>query len=238
MRTPRLLLVLACALVLTALACKKYDFNGVVSPASVIVVHAMPDGNSMLPFFGVPPAKYWNTRVKVSYGGFYLFSPPKDSGALLVVPSTDTLFSVFQGKLPLVSGGIYTFFLAGDTTQPDTLLTKDDIPYFTDSSVACRFVNCSQGGKSLNITISGNDPTTQPEVASLGYMQASTFKRYSAATSIGGSYTFVVRDAASGDSLTSYTWRYNMYKTHSLVIMGSQDGTGPKPLKVYAVNHY
>jgi hypothetical protein len=235
MRSPRLIALFAILLILTVIACKKYNFNGVVSPASVTVVHAMPAGNSIEPFFGVPPAQYWKTRQQVWYGGSYLFSPPKDSNALLVVPSTDTAFHIFQGKMPLVSGGIYTFFLAGDTTQPDTLFLKDEIPYYQDSAVACRFVNCSQGGKSLNVYLQGN---TQAEISNMGYMRYGSFKRYAADNSVGGAYNFIITDAASGDTLTTYTWYYTVYKTNDLVIMGSQDGTGPQPLQVFAINYF
>jgi len=240
MRTPNLFIIAAMLMVYAAFAaCKKYDFNGVRSPASVTIVHAMPTGNAMVPFFGKGPVQYFSTRVTVGYGSSLLFSPPVDSNDLLIVPITDTVFNVFKGTVPLVSGGIYSFFLAGDTTHPDTMLVKDDIPVYSDSSAGIRFVNLAAGGKSISINLVGSDPASQTEFSGLGYMHITSFKKYQAGSSVvDNSYSFEIHDQATGDLLTTYTWYYSRFKNNTIVIGGSTDPAGSIPLNVWSVNNY
>lgn len=235
MRTSRLIAVLLFFVFGAISACKKYDYNGVQTPASVTVVNAMFESHSICPLFGVPPAQYWNIRQRVPFTGSFAFSPPKDSNALLIVPITDTGFTIFQGKMPIVSGGIYSFFLAGDTTKPDTMFVKDEIPYYTDSSVGLRIVNCMGGGKSISVNLVGNDPSTQAEVSNLGYMQITSFKKYAVDPNL-MVYSFEIHDQATGDLLGTFDWYYTTYKNNTLVIGGNADPSiGVMP---FTVNNY
>lgn len=238
MRTPKLIVTLTCAVLAIAPACKKYDYNGVVPPASVTIVHAMPSGNQIVPVFAKSATQYYSGMQKVGYGGSQLYSPPASSNALQIVPITDTVFNIFNAKVPIVSGGIYTLFLAGDTSKADTMWVKDAIPVYGDSSAGVRFVNLASGGKSISINLAGNDPVSQTEISSLGYMHISAFKKYLANSSVAGNYKFEIHDQASGDSLTTYTWNYPRFKNNTIVIAGSTDPGSGIALKVFSVNNY
>jgi hypothetical protein len=237
MRTSRLIAVVLVFVFGAIAACKKYNYNGVISPASVTVINAMQTSNPIVPFFGVPPAQYWGVRQRIAYGASLAFSPPKDSNALLIVPITDTVFPIFQGKMPIVSGGIYSFYLAGDTSKPDTMFVKEDIPYYSDSASGLRFVNCAKGGKSINIINTANDPSAPADATGLGYFQSTGFKKYTFTSSSPTSYNYVVRDAASGDTLLKFSWAPTRFKNNTIVIAGNLDPAS-FAYKMIKINHY
>jgi len=239
MRTSRLITASIAASLVTALACQKVKFPA--APASFTVVHAMFNGNSIVPKFGTDTAnRYYvgstggNTMVRVGYGGSQLYSPVAGTSPLSVVPITDTGFKIFNGNIALQSGAIYSFFLSGDTAHADTLLVKDEIPYYADSSAGVRFVNLSVGGKALTINLTSD--TTLTPVATLGYRQLSGFLKYPANMAVGGSYSFDIRDQATGDLLASCSWSYPRFKNSTIVIAGSTDPSGT--LNPFTVNNY
>jgi len=235
MRTSQLIVAVVAVLLVAVMACQKAEV--VPSPASFTVVNAMPDVNSIIPRLGKDTSgRYFNIMVQVGYGSSQLYSPVAGTNPLIVAPSTDTSSKVFNGTFSLVSGGIYSFFLSGDATHPDTLLVKDNIPNYTDSSAGIRFVNLTSGGKALSISFLNDLAHT--EVPSLVYKQITDFKKYDASTNVGGSYTFEIRDQATGDSLTTYTWYYPVFKNNTIVIAGSTDPTSSTPLNVFSVNNY
>jgi hypothetical protein len=241
MRTLHLFSAIAVVSLAAGIACQKAKV--VPAPASITIVHAMAGANAIVPKFGTDTAgRYYkgassgNTMVKVNYGASQLYSRVAGDNPLLVVPSTDTVFKVFNGSMTLNSGDIYSFFLSGDTAHADTLLVKDNIPYYGDSSAGVRFVNLSIGGKSLTINLA-SDPAHTP-IAGLGYRQITGFMPYDARTSAGASYSFEVRDQATGDSLTTYEWTYPRFRNNTLVIAGSTDPGSLTPLKIFSVNNY
>jgi len=242
MRTLRLLLVLV-ASVCAIIACEKT--RSIPAAASITIVHAMAGGNPIVPKFGTDTSgRYYkgpstgSTMVKINYGAVQLYTQLAGAVPLKVVPSTDTMFNIFNGSVSLSPYGVYSFFLSGDTAHADTLLVKDNIPYLTDSSVGVRFANLSIGGKSLAISLS-SDPAHTP-IATLGYRQCTNFMKYAATASVGPNYKFQVRDQATGDSLTSYTWTFSRFKSHTIVIAGSTDpaSTGVFKLKLFPVNNF
>jgi hypothetical protein len=243
MRTLRLLPVIAALWLSVSIACQKAKV--IPAPASVTVVHAMAGGNAIVPKFGDDTAgRYYkgptsgNTMVKVNYMASQLYSRVAGPTSLSVVPVTDTLFRIFNGSVDLQSGSIYSFFLSGDTAHADTTFVVDNIPYYADSSAGARFINLAVGGKAIAITLAG-DITNTP-ITTLGYRQNSGFIKYPATVAAGSSYKFTIRDQATGDSLTSYTWSYPRFKNSTIVIAGSTDPAPPPQLalKVFSVANY
>lgn len=243
MRTLRLLLVPAALWLSVSIACQKAKV--VPAPASITVVHAMAGGNAIVPKFGDDTAgRYYkgptsgNTMVQVKYLASQLYSRVAGPTSLSVVPITDTLFKIFNGSVSLQSGSIYSFFLSGDTAHADTTLIVDNIPYYADSSAGVRFINLTIGGKAITVNLT-SDVTNTP-VTTLSYRQNSGFMKYPATLAAGSSYKFTVRDQASGDSLTSYTWSYSRFKNSTIVIAGSTDPAPPPPLqlKVFSVANF
>jgi len=238
MRTnPKLILI--ATMLLGLAACKKNNLNGIHSPASVNVVNAMPTSNPLVAFFGKGPVEYYSTSVNLYYGTNLLFTPPVDSGNLTIRPITDTTFTIFQGKMDLVPGGIYSLFLAGDTTKPDTMWVKEEMPYYRDSVSGIRFVNLTQGGKAISINLVGNDPNSQMEFSSLTYRNITPFKKYPVNSPWNGVYYFYeIRDQGSGSLLGTYIWADYIFKTRTVVLAGSTDPTSNVPFTFFTVNNF
>lgn len=223
------------------IACQKAKV--VPAPASITVIHAMAGGNAIVPRFGDDTTgRYYigptggSTMVQVGYGASQLYSRVAGTNPLLVVPITDTAFKIFKGSMTLQSGSIYSFFLSGDTAHADTTLIQDNIPSYADSSAGVRFINLATGGKSLIVNLTG-DPSHTP-ITTLSYRQNSDFKKYAATMAAGGSYGFDIRDQATGDSLTSFSWSYPRFKNSTIIIAGSTDPSSTTPLTVFSVANY
>jgi hypothetical protein len=204
------------------------------------VVNAMATSGAIVPKFGSDTAgRYYkdptgNSMLSVAYGSSRLYSPVAGEVSFLAVPVSDTLLNIFNGKLDLESGGIYSFFLSGDTDHADTLMVTDNIPSYSDSSAGVRFVNLSVGGKAIVVNIAGDSGNFQ--FPAIGYQGVTDFKKYAATASAGTSYKFEVRDQASGALLGTYNWPYVRYKNQTVVVSG--DPTIPAQFKVFAVNNY
>jgi hypothetical protein len=234
-------LTLAVALAGAIFSCEKSKY--IAPPVSFVVINAMPESNSIVPRLGPDTAgRYFNSPVtgrniaNVSYGASQLYSIGPGQTSLMVVPITDTTFNIFKTNLTLESGTIYSFYLSGDTAHADTMLMKENIPAITDSTAGARFVNLAAGGKSVTINLASDN--THTPIATLAYHNISDFKNYDATMSVGGHYDFEVRDQATGDSLTTFTWTYARYRCTTIVISGSTDPLSPIPLNVFAVNNF
>jgi hypothetical protein len=229
----------------TIFSCCRKTGGQLISPASLNIINAIPSSQPVIAVLGTEQAiQYFASAPTVSYGSAQLYSPQSGKNTLYIVQATDTTeinpkTEMFNGVLKLAPGGIYSFFLAGDTTAVDTLFVQDNIPYYgSDSSAGVRFVNLSPGSLPMTVTIEGN-PITQTEFSGLAYKTVSTFKTYLANSSVpNSSYMFVVRDQATGDSLTSFSWNYTTFKNNTLVLSGSEAAGASIPLQVFQYNNY
>jgi hypothetical protein len=225
----------------TAVACHKS--NGAISaPASINIVNAIAKSNSIIPILGTSDAiQYYSSAMTIGYGSGQLYSPSSGPMPLYIVQGTDTSDPkqrIFSGMFDLRAGGIYSFFLAGNAAAPDTLLVQDNIPVHNDSTAGIRIVNLSPGSQAISITLDGNSASSS-EFNNIAYRQVTPFKTYMANGSVVGSqYTFVIRDQSSGDSLTSITWNYQLFKNYTLVISGSEDPASSTPIMGFFINNY
>lgn len=140
----------------------------------------------------------------IGFGTNNVYSPIAGADLFTFTQSSDTTSHLFQGTFNLKNGGIYTFFLAGSTTQPDTVLIKENLPHYatTDSVTGIRFINLSPGSLPISVDIQGQ--ANGSEVQSLAYKGYTKFKTYKADHTV-SSYTFEFRDQASGNLLAAYT---------------------------------
>jgi hypothetical protein len=227
------------------LSCKKQ--YGSLSPrpiASVMVVNAIPTSNPLIPVFGTSGAlQYFTGARAVNYQDGQVYSLVSGANSLYIVQQTDTSdvnskSKLFNGNLQLEEGGIYSFFLAGDTSKLDTLLVKDDIPAYTDSSAGVRFVNLSSNSTAISINPAGQ-PSSQGGVNNLAYRSISNFNQFSANSSVPDqSYIFEIRNQANDSLLLTYTWYYTLHKSNTLVISGMEGSATPNPLTVFQINNY
>src|SRR5258708_9590726 len=147
-------LILAFALSPAILSCHKS--GTLFAPVSLNVVNAIASSQQIIPVLGTTDTiLYFSNAVSIGYGSTQLYSHISGPNILYVVQGTDTAPSkekLFNGILDLTAGGIYSFFLAGDTTKADTLLVQDHIPQYSDSSAGAPFVYLSPGSQAISIT--------------------------------------------------------------------------------------
>ena len=196
-----------------------------VTPASINVVNALSGSDQIIPIFGTNESiRNFANAQTISIGSSMLYTLLSGPIDLYVIQSTDTaLFDkskLFTGKFNLINGGIYSLFLAGDTTNPDTLFIQDNIPTYTDSLAGLRFVNLSSPSHHFTINIQGHDQVNQLEITDLSYKSITPFKQYLTNSSIPGNYVFEIHDQATGDLLTNFTWNYTLFKNSTLIIVG------------------
>jgi hypothetical protein len=254
-------------LVVLISACQKMGTIPVVpSAASLTVVNAVPGSTPVIPVIntGSPITYFSFVNPLIGYGSFIEYSPPGGEDTTYVVQRTDTLAldigpksnMLFYNILNLKPGGIYSLYLCGtDTSSPDYLLTTDSIPYYgpTDSVMGIRFVNLSTGSNPISINLEGN--ANGSEIGSLAYKGITTFKQY-VNNSNTLDYFFVIRDAATGDSLTQFDFvqnysynggfglidpvTYNLltFKSITIAIYGSESNGSTFPLNTMLVDDY
>jgi hypothetical protein len=231
------------AMLIIVIGCNKSN-NVIVSPAAFNVINAIPGSNPIIPVFGTQaPIKYFASALSINYPGSSEYSPLSGANTLYIVQSNDTIkinrsSEMFSGRLNLLAGRIYSFFLAGDTSHIDTMLVQDHIPpIYADSSAGVRFVNLATGSNPVSLTISGS-PASQTQFSNVAYKGITNWKKYPANNAVPGFYTFTVRDQASGDSLTSCMWYYTLFRNSTLIISGSAAPGSPTPLQVYQMNNF
>lgn len=233
-------LALIVNMLIFTLACNKSNTT-INSPASLNIINAISNSQPVIPVLGTTGSIQYFSATTVSYGTGQLYSPISGPNSIYIVQGTDTAnpkLRLFNGTLDLAAGDIYSFFVGGDTTNTDTLFVQDHIPVHNDSTTGVRFVNLSPGSGPISITLDGN-PASQTEFDGLGYKKISSFKTYPANLGASGSqYVFVIRDQATGDSLTSYFWNGFLFKNNTIVISGSEDPASSTPLMLFQVNNY
>jgi len=237
-------IIIGCLLIIYG--CKKEEAPRMGSVATINVINAIPNSaNGILPIFGTvdSPLYYQDLYYTIYYGSGYCYTQEAGKQNLTIIQANDTPTAKFapnlyKGSLQLASGGIYSMFLGGDTSNVDTLFTADRLPGIipTDSVSGIRFANMSTGSNPYNVTLTGNPPS-QTEFANISYKSASSFKTYPTNSAIGGVYNFTIWDQVTGDSVTTFTWAYKIGYCHTIVISGSESGT-PYPLYLFPYNNF
>jgi hypothetical protein len=247
MRFKKQILLLVFMVVL-AFSCTKQLNNDTQSPVSAFtVVNAVIGSNPLITdLTGADSvAAYLTTTAQIGYSSFFEYSIQSGNVPLTVYQTTDTLNPVFKtglknSALNLESSKIYSLFLSGQIgTQNlvDTLLTQDNPPFHpaTDSTVGIRFVNVSPGSSPISVNIQGNPNAS--EVPTLSYRTITGFKNYPATISV-TQYTFEIRDAASGNLLTTYTYNIAPYQNITIAVIGSEDPSVGVPVSAMQVNNF
>ncbi|HEY4063966.1 MAG TPA: DUF4397 domain-containing protein [Puia sp.] len=236
MKKQKIFFLLMAALVIQ-LSCRK-DNRNFGTPTAFTIVHAWVGGNKLVAdFFGVP-MNYYSTAPQISYGGSMEYSPAAGTGPLAISQITDTSHAVYNNTLSLAPGAAYTLFLTGKSATPDTLLTRDTIPYHpaTDSVVGIRFVNLSPGSSPVSINIQNGAHGS--EVPALAYKAITSFKPYPATSTV-TKYVFEIRDAASGNLLYTYTYSgLARFRNVTVAVKGLAGGTGTSALGTILVNDF
>jgi hypothetical protein len=231
--------------------------------ASLTIVNAIPNSNPLVTNYESAgpkgatetPLQYFETANQIAYGSTWESGSYTGMTSLSFAQISDTLVSIWSGTLNLPVGSTYTLFLAGDTAEVDTLFTTDVTPYYpaTDSVVGIRFVNLSTGSNTISINLEGK--SNGSEVVSLPYKGVTGFKPYVNNSTI-QDYLFVIRDAATGDSLTQYDFAQNgssnygngltdpisgnllLFKNITIVLIGQPVVNATVPLSTMLIHNY
>lgn len=246
-------------------ACEKTGSLPVVpKPVALTVVNAIPGSSPVIPVINSGSAiTYFSYAPPIGYGYFMEYSPFGGEDTTYVVQGSDTLDVnpkstglLYYNILNLRPGNIYSLFLTGlDTNSTDFLLTHDSIPFYgpTDSVMGIRFVNLSTGSNPISVNLEGD--SIGSEVANLPYKGITSFKQYTN-NSATQDYMFVIRDVATGDSLTQFDFlQYGSYtngnglvdpntyllltfKNVTIAIYGSESNGSAFPLQTMLVDNY
>lgn len=218
-----------CILLLGACS-KQQSFPGT---ASLTLVNAVPNSTPSLVtnFSGTDPINYQNA-LKLVYGvvdkSLAIAYTGEQQLAIYKYPDTNAHNTpLYNLALNLEPGTIYTLFLTGTLSAPDTMLTIDTPPYHSlgDSTLGIRFVNLSAGGDPVSVNIAGR--ANGSEVNGLSYKNITGFANY-AATAAVSKYTFEFRNAATGVLISSFDVAdinrtpYNLrrYRNFTLALIG------------------
>jgi len=248
---------------LIGIACQKTTTAPAVSGvAALTVVNAIPNSGPVVPVINTSGAiMYFSSAQVVGYGGSYEYSPVAGNDTVYVVQDNSDTANIgpkviglmYYNILGLKKSGIYSLFLCGtDTTSPDYLFTTDTLAYYppSDSVMGIRLVNLSTGSNPISINLEGN--ANGSEVGSLPYKGITGFKTYPC-NSTTNDYFFVIRDAATGDSLTQFDFGsqnngyglvniYNgglllTFRNVTIAVYGSETDMN-NPLNTMLINNY
>jgi len=204
-------------------ACNKSTFN--LTPLSSLeIVNTVPAS---------PGARLFGNPNAVAYGSYGQFGLLAGNNAQIYVwPTGDSLHPYYNSNLAAVNGGIYSLYLTGTDPQKNTLLLKDTIPSYSDSSMGIRFINLSPDSGPVNINIAG--AANGSSVPSLPYTSITSFMTFSANSANSGGYNFEIRNA-SDSLLAAYSQNIIPFKNVTIVINGMlSDGS----FAAFTVNNY
>ncbi|MGH2646378.1 MAG: DUF4397 domain-containing protein [Ginsengibacter sp.] len=216
-------------------SCSK-ESNHSFSTSSLTIVQAAMYVPSVAISFAETPGSFYQYQAPLSYGSWMEYGIPSGATPLVVVSAEDTSHPLLDGTMDLKAGGIYSLYLTGNGAKADTIMKRDTIPYYSSVLAGVRFINLSPDSQPVSINLEGN-AITQTEFNNLTYRQITPFKAYDASVQF-GTYTFEIRDASTGNLLTTFSWNYTAAKSNTLVISGSVDPASSTPLQVFQVNNY
>jgi len=188
------------------LSCSKNTVPPNSTVAALSFVNATVGASPVVVRVGNPNTIYSTLAAanKLSYGSSNLFSPTAGINSFSFVQTTDTTHTLFTANLNLQNASIYSFYLAGTVSQPDTVFIHEHLPVYAhaDTVAGIRFINLSQNANAISVDIKGQ--ANGSEVQSLAYKARTGFKVYKADHTV-ASYVFEYRDATTGNLLATYT---------------------------------
>lgn len=216
--------------------CKKSTVK--LSPlASLNIINASVNLGTVKVNFTDLKGLYSSITTTVAYGANTPYGVNAGvSVPVTIVPTSDTTKTAFTGSFTFDNGGIYSLYLAGQSTAVDTVFAKENIPSFTDSLYGVRFINLSYNSVPIKVTLSTTPTVT--EFSSLAYKQYSAFKTYSGKLTT-ATDTFVVRNANTDSILAKYPIVKPRFFSCTLAWKGSWGTTtGTNALGIMRVNNY
>jgi hypothetical protein len=194
-------------------SCKK---DGILAPsplASLNVTNAVVGGAALT----------LNTSVlTVGNNSYAQFALNAGQSQVNLYPAATPLSPYYNQTIPTNNGDYYSLFLAGASpANVDAILVKETYKSFTDTLFAVRFINLSPNSNPISVNISGN--ANGSEVTSLAYKAYTSSIQHSAKAAF-PSYTFQIRDVATGNLIASTTLTTPRYRNVTIVLRGLVGG--------------
>ncbi len=159
----------------------------------------------------------------VANNSYTQFSLVAGQSKVNLFPATTPNTSYYNQTLPTANGSYYSLFLSGASPSAiDATLIKETYQNYTDSLCGVRFINLSPGSDPISVNLTGS--ANGSEVSSLAYKAYTDFKQYPAKKT-NTSYAFQVRDATTGNLITSYALTTPYFHNVTIVLRGLVNGT-------------
>ena len=216
--------VFLAAITIGFFSCKKND-GPPANTAPVMFVHGWsPTAKIDTKVNGVVVQGAEGIAFQKTSGYKYITAGPTVNIAFFVTDQGD---QVTNQTVNLTSGKNYSVFVGGRLTQPTFLLTQDDLSTPTSSSARIRLVNLSPDSLSLTASAGSNFATN------VGINSASAFTAVPA-----GQYDLKVVDPSNVSTAVILPSQVlSAGKIYTLMLTGSQSGTGNAALKVALLNN-
>ena len=229
------------------LACGDSD-DSIEPVATLRIVNAIQDVETIQLRDFEGNVSFFNTTT-LDYGanGRFAFAPNRPID-ITVVPESDTLRVILNETITLENqGGIFSFFLYGDSTQVRSLLIQDEFTNYQDSVFGVRFINLSADSNPVSIRNIALDTAGFSDTISLAsdmeFQGSSEFSRFEVTSRI-VSHTFQFLDATN-NVLASLTIPESSFvsppyfKNITLGLAGrTNNGAGGSNLSVIEIEHF
>ncbi len=222
-------------IILTLLCCFTFsceENEETLFPASLKVVNGIPDAPGVhVNYFG-RDIDYSNNSILTLGSSTRLTLLSNVANDLVVVPSSDTLSTIYQEVVNFQAGDVYTLFLTGQSENVEGLLLRDEPLVTADSVIGVRFINLSPDSGEVRFELTG----VEQEFETLSYREISSFESVMA-TSANVFYSVQVKDIG-GNSLAGGFLFAPMFKSLTLALVGFRDNNGINSLSVRQINSY
>lgn len=182
----------------------------------------------------------------VAYNGRGIYFAQTGQQITVSTPAAPTAY--FFNQEPDYKTGLYSLFVHGDSTAPQTILIDDSNRPFVpndkiytsiDSVVYLRFINLSPNSVPLKIKVS---TASTNEADALAYKEVTTWRAFKAAPAATTTYSIQIRNAATDALITTYSFAANAtkrFKNVTLMIRGLMGTTtGVNAFGVTEINYF
>ena len=234
-------------LILLLSACKKSNSYPEGS-TSLVIVNAVPGSKPLRPDFtgGQNPLFIYSRSMSYAdvnkTNNFFLGYKGEQHIKLYQYPDTTVKDQpLFDLRFDIPPGSMQTLFLTGTLAAPETIRRSETFPgiRWEDSAMAVRFIHLSPGSEAVTVNLRGS---ADKIVNGLAYRQISEFRQYVVEATT-EDYVFEIRDAVSGNLITSYTFLKtagsNRYRRnyYTVAFAGLPGETGPLARRAFLVSH-
>ncbi|RZS65592.1 hypothetical protein EV199_5767 [Pseudobacter ginsenosidimutans] len=178
---------------------------------SLVIVNAIPGSKPLKADFTDGKNPLFIYSRSISYGdvstnsNFYLGYKGEQHLKLYQYPDTTVKDQpLFDMRFEIPPGSMQTLFLTGTTAAPESVRLNESFPEipWKDSAMAVRFIHLSPGSEAVTVNLQGS---SEKIVSGLAYRQVTDFRKYVVLATT-ADYVFEIRDALSGNLITSYTF--------------------------------